>query len=653
MESTAASAAQSSSPSSSSIALDASEHAISAVTVFPDGRAEVTRSFAVQLRRGCSRVIISNLPSCIDKNKLRVRGKGNRAVIVADVVYHPPQLSIFAKTEMDEELETLQAKKAVLNNQIKVMVDYGSSITAESSKLDVLQGFMKLVGENGTAMAMEMIELDKQIASVEQRRRKHLAESAADANENRARRTVRISVVLKTNEATDVTLDLMYCCESPSIKWSPAYDLRVSTTDSNPTQTVEIFMKAVISQATGEDWTNCAVTLSTVATSASKAIPRHGRVKIVSKPAFQARNKTAIFNAPQQANNVFQPQQQANNTGPPQGFSFQPPPAGANAPPPLFGGNVRPLGFGASTSGFGAPAASESFGTAPAFGATSTFGATPAFGAPAGALGGPPLGADGGVATEGFEFVGGSDEEERDELPQEEIVEFGTPSTVQTDSALGGIFQIEGGASIPSDSAVHKVSIATLKCQALVRWIAAPHVTPGLLFPGPVSIFLDDGFVADSAIKHVNLNEYFSCSLGIDPSVRVYHRDARKVLPTPTSAYAARTETHLYSSEFVVKNRGRTAVPRLFIKESLPSADTDSGVRVVLQEPKLIADGEAVSGDVPVTDGVTARWAQYAGGDKEGRLEFLCDVPAGKELSFKLEYQVVGTAGQPFSVSWS
>ncbi|KAJ1557363.1 hypothetical protein HK405_000114, partial [Cladochytrium tenue] len=189
------------------------------------------------------------------------------------------------------------------------------------------------------------------------------------------------------------------------------------------------------------------------------------------------------------------------------------------------------------------------------------------------------------------------------------------------------------------------------------------------LYPGPLSLFLDDSYVANAEIKHVNLNEYFSCSLGIDPTVSAHHNDTHRSLPRATSSYAPRTETQLHVTRFVVKNRGRVSIPRLVVKAGLPvvPAELVDDVRVVLRAPRLVEGGEAVRGDVAAgpdaeagsggggggsVGGVVARWARYEGGEKTGRLEFVCEeVAAGAEVTFALEYEVTGPVDMDFAVA--
>ncbi|KAI9358328.1 hypothetical protein DFJ73DRAFT_819675 [Zopfochytrium polystomum] len=686
MSATAATAAAAAAPVTV-IELDARDTNVAAVTVFPEGSAVVTRSFPLQLAPGTTRVEVSNLPSCMDRDRLRVRGKGVRPVVISDVIYHPPE-SIggfeLGPSEKSQELKELEAehaqllsKKSVLKSQIKAVLDFGSSIKADKSKIDDILQFVDLLDGRGNAMADRLLKLDEEIAQVDQKINEYNRKNSRRVS-NRSQCTVRVSAVLHAQEATTVKLDMVYCCVSPSIRLSPTYDMRVSTVDGKPTRAVDISFKAVISQTTGEDWNNCALALSTVTTTKTTGVPRHARVNVQAKGTFaqkQAVQSTTVV--VQQHQGLFGSSNSNVNQAPRAGFGF----GGGGA----FGGaaqNAQPAaqpstnafgsssgafgstggGFGSTGGVFGAaaapPAAAPSFSfgapavsaAAPATEATPLFGSGPTAGGESRDAGAVP-------AADEFDFV--EDEAGAQEPAPVELVEFETPATVLTDKAVGGVFKIEGASTIASDDSTHKVTIASFKCESLVRWFAVPHVSPGVvfmecqvrntsgyqLFAGPVSIFLDDDFVNSSEIKHVNLNDYFSCSLGVDPSLRIHHRDTVKTLPAPASAYAARVETKQYETQFTVKNRGRSAVPRLHVKESLPVLDAEAtGMRVVLRQPKLVAaSGEAVRGEVAVADG--------GSGAKSGNMEYVCDVPAGGEVSFALEFEVVGPVGSNFALA--
>ncbi|KAJ1546363.1 hypothetical protein HK405_007158, partial [Cladochytrium tenue] len=389
------------------IAFDAAaaSSVIAGVVVFPDGCAEVTRTFTLHLpAAGRSSVSISNL--------------------------------------FEEELASLRGQREIVERQMTALADYGASVKADTANIETFIQFVDVLGGKGGQFAKQAQDLDVKITELEERAAELKdAQSVGEANWRRL--GARVSVVLQTAVPTPVTLDLVYFCVSPSIRWSPVYDLRVSTgPDGRPTKAVEVHFRAVIAQTTGEDWRGCAVSLSTVkAHAGAVVIPRHGSVKVAVSGPKNRRVGGAPPPVAQMPSQHLLQQQQQQQQQLRQAVQMQM--QMQQGPPPLQGPPPPPP----------PPRRSHHY---------------------------PSLGDI--EAGGGYEVVEGGAGDSEAEVGAQEFVDFEAPLTTLTDNAVGGVFLIDGASTIPSDAATHKVMIAVLKCQSLVRWIAVPHVAPGAVF---------------------------------------------------------------------------------------------------------------------------------------------------------------------------
>lgn len=207
----------------------------------------------------------------------------------------------------------------------------------------------------------------------------------------------------------------------------------------------------------GEDWSNSALILSTVASDmAAKTVPRLRAVKIQEQGARIFGQPTKNSNNFQKPDGAFgvpkfsalarqsQEQQQQMQM---QMFqqAAQKPQAGAHS---LLGGGL--------------------------FGSTGTSAATTrAFGGGFGAV--QPA-----VSYAGFGSSAPEPQEEEDEVFEEVINPSSPfePTTVVTESPLSVSYSVEGASTIPSDGIAHQVSIAVLTFESNVTHVCSPRIEP-------------------------------------------------------------------------------------------------------------------------------------------------------------------------------
>ncbi|KAF9517235.1 hypothetical protein BS47DRAFT_1314494 [Hydnum rufescens UP504] len=273
------------------------------------------------------------------------------------------------------------------------------------------------------------------------------------------------------------------------------------------------------------------------------------------------------------------------------------------------------------------------------------------------------------------------DDEDMGTLRSYEISkQFGSRSraVVVQEGAVSSVFHIEGQSTIPSDDLSHKVSIAVLDLAAEFEWVTVPrkvtsaylkcrvkNTSDFLLIRGPSNVFMDGNFVSKSSIPSVSPQETFSCSLGVDPSLRITYHPQKKSVSTTGGSLLSRsqkTDVTAYWQRISIKNTRPTTISRLIVKDQVPTSE-NARIKVLLTDPneKQIGpmDPASTNQSTPfvsraqINDGIVARWAQKnedgTGGPKgDGIIEWVC-TDVGEELDINLAYEV----SAPQNVPWS
>jgi hypothetical protein len=190
---------------------------------------------------------------------------------------------------------------------------------------------------------------------------------------------------------------------------------------------------------------------------------------------------------------------------------------------------------------------------------------------------------------------------------------------------------------------------------------------------------MDGNFVSKSTIPDVSPQETFSCSLGVDSSVKITYHPERKVVRTSGSGFMSRgtkNEVTSVSQRISVKNKRRGKIPRLVIKDQVPLSE-DARIKVTVQQPpeKVLGssgsassqlqgrDGNGSSTDATrrqslvgeVQKGLIARWAQKkeenggSGGPKgDGVIEWVCT-----DLEDSLDVELAYEVSAPHDLRWA
>ena len=248
------------------------ESRITAVTVYAD-RATVTREAEVQIPAGASAVDFDALPATLFPDSLRAQGTASIAVTLGAVdnkLVTGAELAAPRERELHAKLQDLQDKRALaategealdakrkflaalgqqageVTNQNFVHLDlHADQWNAASAAL--YSGTSEILKATAS-LAVTLRDMDKQISAAQQ----ELAVLRTGT-----RNSFRVTVPVEAKTATVLKLRLSY--QLPSVSWRPIYDARLDTASNK----VALTQFGEVRQATGEDWNDVALTLST------------------------------------------------------------------------------------------------------------------------------------------------------------------------------------------------------------------------------------------------------------------------------------------------------------------------------------------------------------------------------------------------------
>jgi uncharacterized protein (TIGR02231 family) len=258
---------------------------IASVVVYPQGAA-VVRTASVTLPAGDSTIFVGDLPAGIDTGSLKVDGSAGAAMSIASVATR----LVPADEAVDPERERLLAEIQKIEDRLAGVSDRIAALDGRRRFLERLiettpEGFGKALAEGGAAIdqwtaaalaigdgltaaaeATRSADLEaRQLNEILAERRKALAGLAVPQDH------IGVTIAVSAAAATSGAISISY--RSPSATWLPTYDAQLVTGDEGGVASLSIVRRAEVAQATGEDWSNVALTLSTTRTAEGTAAP--------------------------------------------------------------------------------------------------------------------------------------------------------------------------------------------------------------------------------------------------------------------------------------------------------------------------------------------------------------------------------------------
>lgn len=248
---------------------------VEAVTVFPDG-ASITRRFTVEVPAGEHVLVLGDLPPSADPGSLRVAGTGEGRLVVGSVDARQPRAFERTDPERVQKLEALRDERLSLDDRIGAerlrkraaeALVAGSTLAGGERGLNVgeaRQAFVAAVEETNAA--------DRAIRQAEQRQRALDREIATIEAALRQQPPQRLEARIAVEAGAAYRGDLTVTYAVRGARWAPVYDARLATAGAKPA--LELVRRAEIRQETGEDWSNVALTVSTVRVARGGAAPQ-------------------------------------------------------------------------------------------------------------------------------------------------------------------------------------------------------------------------------------------------------------------------------------------------------------------------------------------------------------------------------------------
>src|SRR6195952_4076163 len=245
---------------------------VDAVTVYPDG-ASVTRVITLDLPAGDHSAILKDFPLTLDPSSLRVEGEAGAKLTIGAIDAKPPHAAPPANLpELDKRIEALKDEYDSLQDTVdaatvrrKFAERFADSAPAGIGD----KGEARPIAEWRTAFAAvgeEIASADAAIRDVV-RKQRELTREIARAEQDRAQKPpnkLEVRIELAAAAATKATLRVTYTVRNA--RWTPLYDARLDTGTKDRKPSLELVRRAEITQNTGEDWSNVALSVSTVRT---------------------------------------------------------------------------------------------------------------------------------------------------------------------------------------------------------------------------------------------------------------------------------------------------------------------------------------------------------------------------------------------------
>jgi uncharacterized protein (TIGR02231 family) len=257
----------------------AASSAVDAVTVYPDG-ASVTRLVTLDLPAGENSAVLMDFPLTLDPSSLRVEGEAGAKLTIGAIDAKPPRAAPPVNLpEVDKRIEVLKDERTNLQG----------AIDAATARRKFAERFADAspagVGDKGEARPIAewraaFAAVGEEIASADaairdaQRKQRELDREIARLEQDKAQKPpskLEVRIELAAAAATKATLRVTYAMRNA--RWTPLYDARLDTGAKDRKPALELVRRAEITQSTGEDWSNVALSVSTVRTARGGSAP--------------------------------------------------------------------------------------------------------------------------------------------------------------------------------------------------------------------------------------------------------------------------------------------------------------------------------------------------------------------------------------------
>lgn len=254
---------------------------VTAVTVYSD-RAQLTRRATTDVTTEPKVFAFTGLPGWVDDSSVRVSATAGRIVDVR------VDRSFLAKSE-DPAHRKAEAHHKELTHRMNALTDELAVLDAQAKQIEGIKAFslekisedtiigdvsVKTYGDVMTFISDSLRATAKARRETQRKLDELMPEyqaserTLADMASLEQLEQTTVLVTLQGSRAVPSTLELTYMM--PGATWEPMHELRASTTDP---EAVEVLSFAVVTQTSGEDWTEAELSFSTQSSTEAMQIP--------------------------------------------------------------------------------------------------------------------------------------------------------------------------------------------------------------------------------------------------------------------------------------------------------------------------------------------------------------------------------------------
>ncbi len=254
--------------------------AVVAVVVHPDA-ATVTREATVDLPAGASTVLIKGGPFPIIPDSLRASGEARTPLTigaveerVAPAASEQPESAVAARLKelraaragLKVTIEALNAKQAMIVRYSQASPEKLASdarplaVSDWTAAFDAVAVAHAKAGEELRLASAKAQELDEEIHGLESQR-------------GGAKKWLTRDIAVGVDSAGGGPAKIVLTYQTAAASWKPAYEARLDTGDKDKAPELELQRRAVVTQKTGEDWRDVALSVSTVRARRAAAAP--------------------------------------------------------------------------------------------------------------------------------------------------------------------------------------------------------------------------------------------------------------------------------------------------------------------------------------------------------------------------------------------
>lgn len=256
-------------------------HAIEKATTYSD-RALVTRRAKLSIDKGENWFLVGALSNSIDIASLKLKLQKSSSATIEQVIMERQYEKRILRPEMQKIIDELRIaygslleirqEHALLRRQHQYLnqVDFNAPFPRESK--NEYQRFSASMGALSTALTMLRNEQDQLSTKIQNKNEEiRVVSDRIRTLHNRANQFVQgerheqvVNIYVKVdgskNESSQIEFEYMI----PNAKWAPVYDIRANLDRNRGRANIELIYSGLINQATGEDWKDIDLTVSTL-----------------------------------------------------------------------------------------------------------------------------------------------------------------------------------------------------------------------------------------------------------------------------------------------------------------------------------------------------------------------------------------------------